>query len=105
MCRFTTFALVFSLLQCVCFCESFTIEPTCCDVADPVAGPPVPCDCTDLAIDESRIGALSEFSHFAAFDKGFLSVKNLSFLTLGPKRVTEGATRTSLPILYSRLLL
>ena len=105
MYRFTTFALVFSLLQCVCFCESFTIEPTCCDVADPVAGPPIPCDCTDLAIDESRIGALSEFSHFAAFDKGFLSVKNLSFLTLGPKRVTEGATRTSLPILYSRLLL
>ena len=105
MYRITTFALVFSLLQCVCFCESFTIEPTCCDVADPVAGPPAPCDCTDLAIDESRIGALSEFSHFATFDKGFLSVKNLSFLTLGPKRVTEGATRTSLPILYSRLLL
>ena len=105
MYRFTTFALVFSLLQCVCFCESFTIEPTCCDITDPVNGPPVPCDCADLAIDESRIGALSEFSHFAAFDKGFLSVKNLSFLTLGPKRVTEGATRTSLPILYSRLLL
>lgn len=102
---FTTFALVFSLLQCVCFCESFTIEPTCCDITDPVNGPPVPCDCTDLAIDESRIGDLSEFSHFAAFDKGFLSVKNLSSLTLGPKRVTEGATRTSLPILYSRLLL
>jgi hypothetical protein len=105
MLRFATFALVFSLLQCVCFCESFTIEPTCCDITDPVNGPPVPCDCTDLAIDESRIGDLSEFSHFAAFDKGFLSVKNLSSLTLGPKRVTEGATRTSLPILYSRLLL
>lgn len=103
--RFTTFALVFSLLQCVCFCESFAIEPTCCDVVDPVNGPQVPCHCTDLAIDDSRIGAMSEFSHFAAFDQGFLSVKNLSFLTLGLKRVMEGSTRTALLILYSRLLL
>jgi len=102
---FITFALVFSLLQSVCFCESFTIESTCCDVADPVNGPPVPCHCTDLAIDESRIGAMSEFSHFAAFDQGFLSVKNLSFLTLGPNRVTEWSTRKYLLIFYSRLLL
>lgn len=99
------FALVFSLLQWTCFCESFTIESTCCDIADPVTGPPIPCDCTDLAIDEYRIGAMSEFSHFAAFDNDFLSVKNLIFLTKGSKRVTEGATRTALPILYSRLLL
>ena len=105
MFRFTAFTLIFALLQGVCFCESSTGEPTCCDVTEPATGIPVPCDCTDLAIVESWDGAISELSHFAAFDQDFLSVKNLSLLTQGRRRVTEGANRIALPILYSRLLL
>ena len=97
--------LCFALLQCVCFCESSAGEKVCCEATQPVADTPVPCDCTDLALDETRIGPVLELSYLAKTDNDALSGRYLWGDRVACVTDLLRPSHIPLPLLYSRLLL
>lgn len=97
--------LCFALLQCVCFCESSAGEKVCCEATQPVADAPVPCDCTDLALDETRVGPVLELSYFAKTDYEALSGRYLCEDRVACVTDLLRPSHIALPLLYSRLLL
>ncbi len=97
--------LCFALLQCLCFCESSSGEKVCCEATQPIADAPVPCDCTDLALDETRVGPVFELSYFAKTDDETLSDRYLWEDRVACVTDLLRPSHIALPLLYSRLLL